>query len=229
MASFNVSYPKDLEGKVNFSKVYENVTKTGKVSSYGVDMNFPEMGLRKTVKSQDFNMLPGKIEDTLEQWNKKNQAHLEKLRKEQRQQSAEQKTEQAQETLKELQNLLTHTLSGDDPVDWDRLKRTEKFSIAPSHLFEGGKAPAYIRFSNRGEPKEIRTSEDAHDPTFEQVRREYGLLARLFKGSEIRADFQDRQTRRKGEREEQFGYAKRKFGELEAEFEEVSLTVLAGC
>ncbi|HKJ88592.1 MAG TPA: restriction endonuclease, partial [Gammaproteobacteria bacterium] len=211
---------KDLEDKVNFSKVYENVTKTGKVSSYGVDMSFPEMGLRKTVKSQDFNILPGKIEDTLEQWNKKYQAHLEKLRKEQRQQSAEQKTEQAQEALKELQNLLTHTLSVDDTVHWDRLKRTEKFSIVPNHLFEDGKAPAYIRFSNRGEPKEIQASQDPHAPAFEQVKREYGFLTRLFKGREIRADFQDRQIRRKGEREEQFGYAKRRFAELEAEFEE---------
>ena len=61
--AFEVSIPDVLQGKVELSDPYQNYDVRGKPSSFGIDLDFPEMGLSKTVKSKDYHLLRGKIQD----------------------------------------------------------------------------------------------------------------------------------------------------------------------
>jgi hypothetical protein len=80
--NFDVSIPDLLYGMVELSAGYENYTKSGYVSSYGLDLTFPSLHLSKTVKSSDVHLLRGKIEEVLHSWDGKYRRHLASIRQE---------------------------------------------------------------------------------------------------------------------------------------------------
>ena len=49
--SFQVSVPDLIANKIHFSRLYQNYSKTGKPTSYGMDIDFTEMNLSKAFKS----------------------------------------------------------------------------------------------------------------------------------------------------------------------------------
>jgi len=193
MSQIQFSIPKILENQVRFSKIYENVGKNGNVTSFGIDMRFPELDLNKSIKARDLHLLPGKIEETAKQWAKKYESHLAKIEKEKKKQNAEEKTEEAQAALDELNNLLAATLEVDDTVDWTTLRRDEPFSIDSAKLFNDGHVPPYIHFDRNGAPKNYSLTEVSPEPAYDQVRKEFGLFAQIFLGKRIREAFEQRQ------------------------------------
>ena len=74
--SFDYSIPDLLAGKIDVSDPYQNYNSRGNPTSFGVDLDFHEMHLSKTIKSSEFYVLRGKIEDTLRTWETKFQRHL---------------------------------------------------------------------------------------------------------------------------------------------------------
>ena len=66
--SFTVSCPDLLTDKVIFSEPYRNYNSRGNQTSFGIDMEFSELHLSKNLKSRDFYVLRGKVEDTLRSW-----------------------------------------------------------------------------------------------------------------------------------------------------------------
>ncbi len=139
--SFDYSIPDLLVDKITVSSVYQNYNARGNPTSFGVDMDFSEMHLSKTLKSSDFYLLRGKIEDTMHSWENKYQRYLDKQLKEDRAESVNDKNDEALESINELECILEHTLDVNDVVNWDSIKRKDAFRIKPGDLFNNSQQP----------------------------------------------------------------------------------------
>ncbi|MCP4118640.1 MAG: restriction endonuclease [Desulfobacteraceae bacterium] len=200
--SFDYSIPDLIVGKVDVSDPYQNYNSKGNPTSYGVDMDFHEMHLSKVLKSSEFHVLRSKIEDTLRTWETKYQRHIDKVHKENRAEHVDELNNEAKEGLESLNNILVHTLSVDDTVDWDGIKRKDAFRIKPVKLFKNGKKPDFIIFNSFGRPTEFEKISPPIEPTFEKVKNDYGLFSKLFRGKAIKEDF-DTRIKKWGQQKEQ--------------------------
>jgi restriction system protein len=200
--SFDYSIPELLAGKINVSDPYQNYNSRGNPTSFGVDLDFYEMNLSKTLKSSEFYVLRGKIEDTLRTWETKFQRHLDKVHKENRAEHVEELNQEAKEAIESLNNILVHTLSVDDTVDWDSIKRKDAFRINPVKLFKDGKKPDFIIFNSFGRPTEFEKISQPVEPTFEKVKNEYGIFSKLFRGKTIKEDFETRAKKLEQQKEQ---------------------------
>ncbi len=228
--SFDYSIPDLLAGKIDVSDLYQNYNSRGNPTSFGVDLNFHEMHLSKTLKSSEFYVLRGKIEDTLRTWETKYQRHIDKVHKENRAERVDELNQEAKEAIESLNNILVHTLSVDDTVDWDAIKRKDAFRIKPVKLFNDGKKPDFIIFNSFGRPTEFERISPPIEPAFEKVKNEYGLFSKLFRGKAIKEKFdariekweqQKEQTRKdNADRESFFNQAVTSFEIKKKEFEE---------
>lgn len=228
--SFDYSISDLLAGKIEVSGLYQNYNSRGNPTSFGVDLNFHEMHLSKTLKSSEFYVLRGKIEDTLRTWETKYQRHIDKVHKENRAERVDELNQEAKEAIESLNNILVHTLSVDDTVDWDAIKRKDAFRIKPVKLFNDGKKPDFIIFNSFGRPTEFERISPPIEPAFEKVKNEYGLFSKLFRGKAIKEKFdariekweqQKEQTRKdNADRESFFNQAVTSFEIKKKEFEE---------
>jgi len=228
--SFDYSIPDLLAGKIDVSDLYQNYNSRGNPTSFGVDLNFHEMHLSKTLKSSEFYVMRGKIEDTLRTWETKYQRHIDKVHKENRAERVDELNQEAKEAIESLNNILVHTLSVDDTVDWDAIKRKDAFRIKPVKLFNDGKKPDFIIFNSFGRPTEFERISPPIEPAFEKVKKEYGLFSKLFRGKAIKEKFdariekweqQKEQTRKdNADRESFFNQAVTSFEIKKKEFEE---------
>lgn len=190
--SFDFTVPELLVGKIDISNLYQNYNSKGKPTSFGVDLDFEEMHLSKTLKSSEFYVLRGKIEDTLRSWETKYQRHVDKVYKENRADYVDQLNQEAKEAIETLNNILIHTLSVDDTVDWDSIKRKDAFRINPVNFFKDGKKPDFIIFNSFGRPTDFEKISPPIEPALEKVKNEYGIFSKLFRGKAINEDFQTR-------------------------------------
>lgn len=95
----------------------------------------------RILKDKDEWILDNKVEAQFikwdEQWSKIVYKTKNQNDKEANQNLAEEKTKEAIHKLKEIENLLIHTLDIDDTVDWESLKDNKKFKVpAPKTLLE---------------------------------------------------------------------------------------------
>ena len=193
--SFDYSIPDRLVGKIDVSDTYQNYNSKGNPTSFGVNLNFHEMHLSKTLKSSEFYVLRGKIEDTLRTWETKYQRHKDKVHKGNRAEHVDGLNQEAKEAIESLNNILVYTLSVDDTVDWDAIKRKDAFRIKPVKFFKDNKKPDFITFNSFGRPTEFEKINQPIEPTFEKVKNEYGILSKLFRGKTIKEDFEARKNR----------------------------------
>jgi restriction system protein len=190
--SFNYTIPGLLVGKIAVSDPYQNYNSKGNPTSFGVDLDFNEIHLSKTIKSSDFYVLRGKIEDALRNWETKYQRHTDKVHKENRAGRVDELNQEAKEALESLNNILVHTLTVNDTVDWDSIKRKDGFKINPINLFNDGKKPDFIIFNSFGRPTDFKKVGQPIEPTFEKVKNEYGFFSKIFRGKAIKEDFDAR-------------------------------------
>ena len=190
--SFDYTIPDLLTDKIEVSDTYQNYNARGNPTSFGVYLDFPEMHLSKTLKSSEFYVLRGKIEYTLRSWENKYQRHLDRLHKENRAEHVDELNMETKEAIDTLNNILVHTLSVDDTVDWDAIKRKDAFRIKPEKLFNDGQESDFIEFDLYGRPTEFEKENPPMEPTFEKVKNEYGLFSKLFRGKAVNEDFDNR-------------------------------------
>ena len=196
--SLSFSIPKQLVDKVQISDLYRNYSAKGYPTSFGVDLEFPELHLSKSLKSSDVHLLPGKIEETLHSWEKKYNTHLDKMHKEKRAESVDEMNREAKEALDALDNILAQTLSINDAVDWDTIKRKDAFRIDPEELVESIEKlnsvhyRTFIDFNSYGRPTGYQEEEYPSKPTLEKVKNEYGFFSKLFRAAAIEEDFRKR-------------------------------------
>jgi restriction system protein len=201
--SINFTLPEQLYGKVSISNPYENFNAKGKATSYGVDLRFNELSLSKTLKSSDFNLLRGKIENTLRIWENQYSRYLDKKHKEKRADKVDELNKTATEDIESLKNILSHTLGVDDTVDWDAIKRKDSFKIKPKELFKGGKSYDFLEFDSRGCPvKFIEKEPSMLQPNFETFKKNYGFFTKLFSGKSIESDFKEKMKEWETEKKE---------------------------
>ncbi len=189
--SMTLVIPEPLRDKVEVSKTYHSCDSRGKVTGFGVDMTFPEMRLTKSIKTADFALLQGKIENTLRAWEKRYVRHLDRLTREQRSASVEELTKEAKDTITGLERLLVDSLTEDDAVDWEAIKRQDSFAIDPDRLCDES-PPAYIRFAENGKPALFTRLYEPKQPALSKVKKEFSLFRRMFNGKVIRAEFERR-------------------------------------
>ena len=190
--SFEVNIPDLLHNKVEVSGPYQNYNMRGIRTSFGIDLDFREMHLSKTLKSSEFYVLRGKIEATLRSWETKYQRYLDKLNKTKREEHVDQLNQEAKEAIETLNNILVHTLSVDDTVDWDAIKRKDAYRVKPSKIFSDGKEPGFIKFNSYGRPTEFEKISPPVEPNFDKVKNEYGFFGKLIRGKAIKEDFEKR-------------------------------------
>ena len=198
---FTCSIPEIIEKKINVTEVYANHTQTGKFSSYGIDIKFPELHLFKTIKSSEMHALRGKIENTLKTWGEKYERHLDKLHIEKQTDHVDQLNQEAKEALESLNNILNHTLTINDTVDWDAIKRKDAFRIKPNKLFDDNQKPGFISFNSYGKPIDFEKNKIPIEPDFKNIKNEFGLITKVFRGKFIQKEFDERVEKWKKEKE----------------------------
>lgn len=209
--SFNFDIPDLLADKIETSDPYQNYNARGDPTSFGVDLDFDEMNLSKTLKSSEFYVLRGKIEDTLRSWESKYQRHLDKLHKENRAEHVDELNQEAKQAIETLNSILVYTLSIDDTVDWNAIKRKDAFRVKSSELFSDGKEPNFITFNSYGRPTGFEKISLPIEPTFEKVKNEYGFFSKLFRGKAIKNN---------ADRDQLFNQSVLTFDNQKKEFEE---------
>jgi len=190
--SFEYSVPDLLDGKVRVSDPYQNFSARGIRTSFGVDLTLSELHLSKTLKSSEFHVLRGKIEETLRTWEIKYRSHLDKKHKTNRSEQVDELNKEAANAINSLERILLQTLDIDDTVDWDAIKRKDAFRIKPNKLFPDGKTPEFLLFTPFGRPSELKLEDPPTKPEYGKVKSEYGFLSKLLLGGKIKLDFESR-------------------------------------
>jgi len=190
--SFKFFIPDFLSGKVKISSLYQNYNTRGNPTSYGIDLDFPELHLSKTLKSSDFYLLRGKIEEILRSWEDKYKRHINILHKEKRADSVDEMNRIASESIETLKRILLHTIDVNDAVDWDSIKRKEPFRCNPEEISGKGQEYNFIQFNNYGRPTSFDKQKPSERPTLNEVKREYGFFSRLFRGGAIVVKYEKR-------------------------------------
>jgi restriction system protein len=102
-----------------------------RILKYSVEAQ--HLGLReyKIVSAPDSEMLQNKLEMQLLKWKEKwetlEEKRLLREEKEANVEEAQRRSDEAQSKLKKLETLLAHTLSVNDEVDWESLKRSDEY------------------------------------------------------------------------------------------------------
>lgn len=188
-SSFKFYVPVLLSGKVNISSPYQNYNSRGNPTSFGIDLDFPELHLSKTLKSTNFNLIRGKIEEILRNWEDKYKRHIDILHKEKRADSVDEMNRIASESIETLKRILLHTIDINDAVNWDSIKRKDPFRINSKEIIDEGQDYNFIHFNNYGRPTGFDKKKPPDQPTLDKVTSEYGFFSKLFRGGAIGVEY----------------------------------------
>ncbi|MUG87277.1 restriction endonuclease [Paenibacillus timonensis] len=104
-----------------------------RILKYSVEMYHKGLNEHKLISAPEPDILHNKVELQAEKWNEKWEGILHKRslneEKEASIEEAARRSEEATNDLNEIDNLLLHTLAVDDTVNWDNLKRKEKYPV----------------------------------------------------------------------------------------------------
>ena len=116
------------------SDLRENLTVNGYLSSYSLILEHSGLNEVRELKAKDYQLLLQKRNSLLVAWEKKWKRIQEKkdalAKTEARKQTAEDLTAQAQSRIEQMENILRHTLSVNDAVDWEKLKNKDPFNVS---------------------------------------------------------------------------------------------------
>ena len=120
------------EGLIQIGKPREewNASRT-RVLKYAVDIYHEGLMEHKTLSAKDIDMLDDKLDIQIQKWQDRWNFKVSKTEvKKEKEANAEEaliKTDEAKNAIFQIENILFHTLSVDDRIDWDSLKDTEPF------------------------------------------------------------------------------------------------------
>lgn len=157
--------------------VNEYYTKTGKVSGFKVELRHKGLKDYKLIKATDIDILENKINAQKYKWNEKWRQIVEKKKLADEltasQEEANRSTEDATKRLKEIDDLLIHTLSINDAVNWEDLKDKssfEKIEFKSKHEKEDR-----INYSIFGKPTEVKLYDMPPKPEIGAMRYQIQL------------------------------------------------------
>ena len=123
------------EELIQYGNIYAHWNAAGtRILKYSVEMYHKGLNEHKLISAPDDDILQNKIDLQAKKWFEKWELIETKRRIKKEQEAdveeANKRTKEAQAALEQIENLLTHTLSVDDTVKWESLKKREKFAIA---------------------------------------------------------------------------------------------------
>ena len=123
---------KTVKANIDIGVITEHWSANGmRILKYTQELTFPELNEYKLISAPEMDILEQKVDSQIAKWKEKftkivmKQQAIEE--KENNLEEAESRTNQAQEELEKINNLLIHTLSIDDTVDWEQLKKHKEF------------------------------------------------------------------------------------------------------
>jgi len=103
-----------------------------RILKYSVEMYHKGLNEHKILSAPEMDMLQNKanlqVEKWVEKWDKLESKRMQNEEKEANIEEASERTEEAQEALRNIDNLLIHTLDIDDTIDWNKLKSQKRFT-----------------------------------------------------------------------------------------------------
>lgn len=118
--------------KIGTANAYWNSNGT-RILKYVLEMSHSGLNEHKVLSASDIELLRNKVQTQADRWEEKwnTQEYKRQIQehKEASTEEAELRTRNALNALDAIENLLAHTLSVDDTVDWRQLKRNDKFSL----------------------------------------------------------------------------------------------------
>lgn len=202
-----VSYtmPDSISGKVEVSQLQAEYLKNGGLKKLITDLEFPELGLLKTLSAKDERLLGSRITQELERWATRYEKHLKALAEARTAQWVEDRNLELATQRSALDGLLAHTLDVDDTVDWETLYDKRRFRMEPSSLVSDDEDRRLLAFGKDGAPRGIETRVIGDEPTRASVQSSASLLRRLFNKKLIQHEFEAKHkqwmdTRKRAER-----------------------------
>jgi len=117
--------------EIGKAQVHYNVAET-RILKYSCEMYHKGLKEHKIISAPEIDMLENKVNlqaaKWLEKWKKLETRKNIAEEKEANIEEATRKTEQCTRDITQIENILMHTLSIDDAVDWDSLKKKNTFS-----------------------------------------------------------------------------------------------------
>ncbi len=117
------------EAQAHYNTAYTRILK------YSLEMYHEGLNEHKIISAPEIDMLENKATLQVQKWNDKwTTISLRKQKldeKEVNYEEAKTRTDEAIKLLEDIDNILIHTLSIDDTVDWNTLKKKDKFPEAP--------------------------------------------------------------------------------------------------
>jgi restriction system protein len=106
-------------------------THYSRILKYTVEMYHKGLREHKLLSAPEIDILQNKVnlqvEKWVEKWDKIDSKRIQNEKKEVNIEEANEQTEDAQASLQKIENLLIHTLTIDDTIDWNKLKSHKKF------------------------------------------------------------------------------------------------------
>jgi len=123
---------KTIKMKIDASAITEHWSANDmRILKYTQELSFPELNEFKLISAPDIDILEQKVDVQLAKWKDKFTKIIMKRQaieeKEANIEETEKQTREAKEEQTKIDNLLIHTLSIDDTVDWEQLKKHNKF------------------------------------------------------------------------------------------------------
>lgn len=141
-----------MDDLIESSGVRNKYTSTGRHSGYQVDLYHSGLDEHKHLSAVEHSALLGKVHNQTISWQAKWEKELHKQEQQSKEENARERTEKAQAKIKQVENILKHTLSIDDAIDWETLKHKDEFCLNP-------KSNAYVDYiifdKKNGFPKEV--------------------------------------------------------------------------
>ena len=116
--------------KVNETQTHWNASGT-RILKYFVETYHEGLKEHKLISAPEIDILENKVnlqeKKWIEKWEKLKQKRKVLEKREANIEEAQKRTEEAKKNLEKIENLLIHTLSIDDTVDWGLLKKKDSF------------------------------------------------------------------------------------------------------
>ncbi|MEZ5814812.1 MAG: restriction endonuclease [Alphaproteobacteria bacterium] len=193
-----------MDDLIESGGVRNKYTSTGRHSGYQVDLYHSGLDEHKHLSAVEHSALLGKVHNQTISWQAKWEKELHKQELQSKEENARERTAKAQAKIKQVENILKHTLSIDDAIDWETLKHKDEFCLNP-------KSNAYVDYiifdTKNGFPKEVTLKMQKAMPKQESFFTKIGFFQKLLGQEEkIRAkqqeEFDKAIATRKNENEE---------------------------
>ncbi|MEZ5919494.1 MAG: hypothetical protein R3D66_06230 [Alphaproteobacteria bacterium] len=178
-----------MDDLIESGGVKNKYTSTGRHSGYQVDLYHSGLDEHKHLSAVEHSALLGKIHNQTVSWQTKWEKELQKQEQQSKEENAKERTAKAQAKIKRIEELLKHTLSIDDAIDWETLKHKDEFCLNP----KSNAYVDYIKFNKKnGYPEKVTLEKAKAMPQQEYFFTKIGFFQKFLGQEEkIRAKQQE--------------------------------------